>query len=57
MPYHFVPATITEMTEHDLAAGFAYRLGHVVRLASKREMSIDPSHFSALVPGAKGTSI
>jgi hypothetical protein len=49
-------ATITEMIEHDLAASFAYRLSHVVRLASKREMSNDPSHFAAPVPGANSES-
>ena len=41
------------MFESDLAASFAYRLGHVVRLALKREMSNGPSHFPAPVPGAK----
>jgi hypothetical protein len=54
MSYHLISATTKELVEHDLAASFAYRLGHVVRLAYKREMSNDPFHFPAPVPGATG---
>jgi hypothetical protein len=56
MSNHLISATTNKLVEHDLAASFAYRLGHVVRLASKREMSNDPFHFPAPVPGAKGDS-